>query len=231
MAVELTQRDTVPLVETEMAPGVDLYMIRTARYQPVLFLSRRALDAWSRSEGNQIRRFIRRLIRHRNVVVRWVGRVTRTGYRLYQKLEDRIDPLERMVKALNGSDSFRVHYATSGLAENQFRDFLRGQVVKHTAWLFVDAALTTVAVAFAWVLVPIPGPNIFFYYPALRLMSHYRAMTGARRVLNLASVRYEALPALGRLEARLRGPAPRDFGGFESEIDIRGLEHFLNQVA
>ncbi len=206
-------------------------MIRTARYQPVLFLSRRALDAWSRSEGNQIRRFIRRLIRHRNVVVRWVGRVTRTGYRLYQKLEDRIDPLERMIKALNGSDSFRVRYATSGLAENQFRDFLRGQLVKHTAWLFVDAALTTVAVAFAWVLVPIPGPNIFFYYPALRLMSHYRAMTGARRVLNGASVDYETLPALGRLEARLRGPAPRDFGGFESEIDIRGLEHFLNQVA
>lgn len=231
MEVELTEGQSGTVADARTAPPIDVYMIRTARYQPVLFLPRPALDAWSRAEGNQIRRFIRRLVRHRNAVVRWIGRVTRTGHRLYQRLEDRIDPLERMVKALNGSNSFCLRYATSGIPESQFRDFLRGQVVKHSAWLFVDAAVTTVAVAFAWILVPIPGPNVFFYYPALRLLSHYRAMTGARKALNGATIRFEELPALGRLEARLRAPAPRDFGGFEADLDIRGLEQFLNRIA
>ena len=217
-------------VKTETVPEVELYMIRTPKYRPTLFLPRQALDMCAATDSNRFRNFIRRLTRNRNPIIRWVGRVTRLGHRYYQRLEDRIDPLERMIKALNCPEPLQVRHAPSPDPRSQFRDLLRGQIVKHTAWLVVDGALTTVAVMFFWVLVPIPGPNIFFYYPALRLASHYRALTGARRALNGIEITFDAVPELGRLEEDLR--SQRQDGGVDAALgmDVEGLDLFLRRM-
>ena len=214
----------------EAAPEIELYMIRTPRYRPALFVPRQALNMCATTDSDRVRKFIRRMMRNRYAIIRWVGRVTRLGHHYYQRLEDRIDPLERMIKALNCPRSVQVRHAPRPDPGSEFRDLLRGQVVKHSAWLVVDGALTTVAVMFFWVLVPIPGPNIFFYYPALRLASHYRAMTGARRALNDIKIVFEAIPELGRLEADLRSPT-RDVGvDAVLEMNIEGLDLFLRRM-
>ena len=217
-----------------IAPGglhVDLYMVRTPRYRPVLFLGRDSLDRCARLEVDRFGRAIHKLTRNRYGVVRWVGRVTQIAHQYYQRLEDRIDPLERMIKALNCPSSVRVLHAPSSGAEAQFRDLLQAQIVKHWAWLVVDGLLTTVAVMFFWVLVPIPGPNVFFYYPALRLMSHYRATTGARRALNGTEIEFSPLPRLAEVENELRKRVPGRNDDPPLNSGIEGLDAFLKRIS
>ena len=229
LEVSQQQREWSSSVVTAAVPAVELYMIRTPRHRPALFLPRSSLELCAATESNRFRRFIRRMMRNRNFLIRWVGRVTRGGYRYYQKLEDRIDPLERMIKALNCPRSLRILHAPSSNPESQFRDLLRAQIIKHTAWLIVDGALTTVTAMFFWVLVPIPGPNVLFYYPALRLASHYRAMTGAKRALNTVEIRFDALSNLAHVEEDLR---KQSIGTHEDDVSagIEGLEAFLKRL-
>ena len=219
----------VPPVVPPVVPEVELYMIRMPRHRHTLFVPRSSLDICTATESDRFGRFIRRILRNRNAVVRWVGRVTRAGHRYYQKLEDRIDPLERMIKALNCPTSFHVLHAPSSDAESRFRILLRAQVIKHTAWLIVDGVLTTVAAMFFWVLVPIPGPNVMFYYPALRLASHYRAITGARRARASTEIRFEALPDLARIEEELGNPST-DLREDGVASGVEGLGTFLKRM-
>ena len=220
LEVSQQQHEWSSSVVTAAVPAVELYMIRTPRHRPALFLPRSSLELCAATESNRFRRFIRRMMRNRNFLIRWVGRVTRGGYRYYQKLEDRIDPLERMIKALNCPRSLRILHAPSSNPESQFRDLLRAQIIKHTAWLIVDGALTTVAAMFFWVLVPIPGPNVLFYYPALRLASHYRAMTGARCALHSIEIKFDALSNLARVEEDLRNQS----SGTDADEFVTGVE-------
>ena len=223
------QREWSSVADTRTVPDLELYMIRTPRHRSALFLPRTSLDLCAATESNRFRYFIRRMTRNRNFVIRWVGRVTQGGYRYYQKLEDRIDPHERMIKALNCPRSLSVLHAPSANPESQFRDLLRAQILKHTAWLIVDGVLTTVAAMFFWVLVPIPGPNVLFYYPALRLTSHYRAMTGARCALNTIEIRFSARPDLARVEEDLRNQSA-DMHEDDVATGIEGLGVFLKRL-
>ena len=218
-------------VDTPGLLEVQIYMIRTPRHRPTLFLTPSSIHLCATTESNRFRRFIRRMMRNRYSVIRWVGRVTRGGYRYYQKLEDRIDPLERMIKALNCPRSLHVLHAPSSNPESRFRDLLRAQIMKHTAWLIVDGILTAVAAMFFWVLVPIPGPNVLFYYPALRLASHYRALTGAKRALRSIEIKFEALPNLARVEENLRKPSTGMPDDDEAAAGIEGLGAFLKRMA
>ena len=108
---------------------------------------------------------------------------------------------------------------------------LKGQQVKHLVWLLVDGSITLVVVMLAPVLVPIPGPNVFFYYPALRLASHYRAMAGARRALDPNLVRFHELPELAGLEENLRVARNKsDIGRATRGVEIEGLDKFLERM-
>ncbi len=210
--------------------AVAVYMIRTRRYRSALFLPPESIQLCTAGTPDRIRGFIRKMMLHRNRIVRWVGRVFRAGHRFYQRLEDRIDPFERMLKALNGSDILNVMHAGHAKPRDEFCDLLRGQVVKHGAWLLVDAGLTVVAVAFTPVLVPIPGPNIILYYPALRLLSHYRALTGARRALNDATAEFSGSHALDKLEYSLRSGETPTTGCAHAGLRVTGLEKFLDRM-
>lgn len=209
---------------------VVVYMVGTRRYRPALFLPPESIEICLRGKRDQIRGVIRRMMLHRNRLIRWIGRVFRAGHRFYQKLEDRIDPLERMLKALNGPSTLRVLYGSSRQARDDFRDMLRGQVVRHMAWVVTDAALTVVAVAFSPFLVPIPGPNVILYYPALRVVSHYRAMSGARKALNDSELVFEAREELEQLERRLRAGATPGAGCAGAQVRVPGLESFLEKM-
>lgn len=215
-----------PPAVVEEVPWIDLYLVRTGKPRPVLFLTRRALDACAAQNGDSIRRFIRRLLTSRNRFIHWIGRATRTGHRFYLKLEDQIDPQERMVKALNCRRSFRVWHAAGSDPDFLFRDFLKAQAFKHSLWLVVDGLATLLAL----LLMPIPGPNVLGWYPFLRSVSHYRALKGIRRAWKRRSeeMRFRESSGLTALELNVSGGSQP--GPSTERLDIEGLEQFLARV-
>ena len=77
-------------------------------------------------------------------------------------------------------------------------------------------------VVFIPFLGPIPGPNVFFYYPFLRLLSHYKALSGIGRTLYTQRIQFKCLPELSGLEQNVRAVAER--------LQIRGLEQYLERI-
>ena len=210
--------------------SVALYMIRVRRNRSTLFLPPESIEICVAGKRDRVRSLIRRMMLNKNRIVRWFGRVTRVAHRFYQKLEDRIDPLERMIKALNHPQSLHVFHASHKNPRSEFRDLLRGQMVKHMAWLVIDGAITAVAIIFSPILVPLPGPNVFFYYPLLRFFSHYSAMSGARRALGATDVQFVARPELERLETSLQSGASPGSGCASAGVGVNGLEAFLERM-
>jgi Mitochondrial K+-H+ exchange-related len=198
----------------QMLRTLDLYLIpaRSGRY--LLFAPSDVVEQCELESGDRIRKSIEWVKARPNRFVAWVGRVLQSAHAYYNKLEDRIDPMERVLKAIGASGDLVVHHQVEidGIVRSQFRNVLRKQRLKHTFWLCVDGLITAGVVTLTPVLAPIPGPNVFFYYPALRLLSHYRAWRGASMALGSMPVQFKSL---------------RDFVGLEENLP--GLGHFLRR--
>jgi len=116
--------------------------------------------------------------RRRKTTSRWSrlqGRIRST----YRRLEERFDYDERLCSALHHVPELTVRHSTrlggEGARELLLRFFKRHRL-KHSAWLKVDVILA----GLGSVLTPIPGPNVFFFYPAVRAFGHYTALRGVR---------------------------------------------------
>src|SRR4029077_15099263 len=121
----------------------------------------------------------------------------------------RIDPVERVLKAMILADSVVIHFIripNGGTIGAEFARVLKRQRLKHIIWFSVDIGVSAVVLVFTPFLAPIPGPNVFFYYPFLRLISHYRAIQGCSHALRNRQIAFKCLPALGALEDNLRAP-------------------------
>ena len=180
---------------------LDLYVIPTTRGQHTLFSTPDSLMALEAESTDRVRQFIEWFTRRSNRLVAWIGRGVRSLHVYYAKLEDKIDPMERVLKAMASTNRFVVYTRASG----HFQRVLKRQRLKHMFWFFVDFVLTGVVVVFTPILAPIPGPNLFFYYPFLRLLSHYRAILGAFSGLKSSDIQYKDLPELRGLEDNLQG--------------------------
>lgn len=127
---------------------------------------------------------------------KWVDWLTRRGTRAahfmknltivvrdyYNRLEYKIDPMEHVFKCMRHASEIRLHYA-SGLPETRAAELIEQlcgrQSNKHLFWLAVDLVITLIAILLSPILIPLPGPNILFYYPGLRTISHFLALRGA----------------------------------------------------
>jgi hypothetical protein len=197
-----------------MLKTLDLYLISARSGRDVLFAPNDVLEQCERESGDRVRKSIEWVKNRQNRLVAWVGRVLQSGHAYYTKLEDRIDPMERVLKAIGASSDLVVHHQAEigGIVRSRFRNILRKQRLKHTFWLCIDGMITAGVVALTPVLAPIPGPNVFFYYPALRLLSHYRAWRGASMALRSMPVQFKSL---------------RDFVGLEENLP--GLNHIVRR--
>lgn len=218
-----------------MSRSLDLYLIevRTGRF--VLFGPPEALEILESAEADRIHRFIEWLRHRSNRVVRWIGGVFRAAHHYYEILEDKIDPTERVLKTMASVEHLTIHFAPrldDREAPRLLRKLLRRQAGKHTMWLLIDGAVGVVVILFTPILVPIPGPNVFFYYPALRWISHYRALKGARRGLNLHGIEFASLPQLAGLEENLRKPTldRKAVRAMAEGLHIKGLGQFLERM-
>lgn len=214
--------------------SLDLYLISGKRGKLLLFAPPSGLAEIESAQSDRIHKSILWLRARGNRIVRWLGRVLERAYHYYQRLEDKIDPAERAIKALAGCDRIRVYCSQrqkDGRAHDRFRQMLMWQRWKHTVWLFIDGILTVGVVALTPVLAPIPGPNVFFYYPALRLMSHFRAQLGARRAL-AEDIEVHTLTGLDDLE-RAIASVPSDKAAAKAVargMSIEGFENFLERM-
>ena len=185
-----------------MASHLDLYLVPTRRGRHVLYSRPEALEILEAESGHRIRQFIGWFMRHSNRALAWVGRVLNTGYNYYVRLEDRIDPQERILKGMGIAERFTVHFIRKenrSSIGSEFQAVLRRQRLKHTFWLVIDSVVCGIVVLFTPVLAPIPGPNVFFYYPFLRLLSHYQAIRGAKVGLAYEGLEFKSLPGLSSL--------------------------------
>jgi len=113
-------------------------------------------------------------------LVRWKQKI----YESYRTLYDRFPLHERLCTLLGSADSIRVYYPDSLKPEDAryaFEHFLGHQIFNHRFWMTGNGILASLGT----LLTPIPGPNVFFLYPAVRGYSHYRARAGALRAASI----------------------------------------------
>ncbi len=161
----------------------------------------------------------------------FLSRLIRAVRNLYYRLENRIDPMERVFKRMRHDKQLTVH-VSSRLSESEALDklksLLRSQRKRHAAWMIFDALLALGALALTPFLVPIPGPNLFLYYPALRAFSHYLAYQGAASGLRQALPGLVALEEIANLENLLGQSGSQDI---VAEIRELALKLKLEQLA
>ncbi len=148
----------------------------------------------------------------------------------YQKIQERFDHSERVCGNLRHAESLRVAHQ-SGLSadqvEKKLRRFLELRYSKHRRWLVVDFLL---AVAGS-VLTPLPGPNIFFFYPAARALAHYFAKAGAKKALQL-SPQFVPEPLIDCVQGRLErlDEVQEAIQDLERRYDVEGLGSQLGHL-
>ncbi len=117
----------------------------------------------------------------------------------YDSLSHRFDHHENLCAQFrHASEIHLLHPDTLDWqqARHEFQQFLDHRLAKHRLWRLLNA----LAAAVGALLTPIPGPNVFFFYPAARMLGHHFARAGVLRAkaLGIASIRPE--PLLARLE-------------------------------
>src|SRR3989454_12761738 len=133
---------------------LEVYVIPRQKGRPLIFVPPEALGAAESSD--RIRHGIAWLTSRQNRLIAWAGRSLRSAHDYYIKLEDKIDPEERVLKAMATTNQFVVY--TQAPAEFYYRE-LRRQRWKHVFWFSIDFLLAGVVIVFTPFLAPIPGPN------------------------------------------------------------------------
>jgi len=218
-----------------MPKSLDLYLIATRKGRSILFSPPHAIAEFEEESKDRIGQTIEWFKRHRSRVLAWVGRILERGYEYYSKLEDRIDPGERVLKAMVAVEEFVVYHGLphdSVDPKTRYRTILRRLRFKHSIWFGVDLAVSLVALVFTPILAPIPGPNFFLYFPMLRMLSHFRGMRGANCGLHSEKIEFKYFPDLAGLEENLRTPPldRRTILAMAEGLNIHGLERFLERM-
>jgi len=217
-----------------MRTSLDLYLIAAPKTRYILFSPPDLVAEFEKESDKRVVRFITWCKTHRNRIVAWLGNLLEKLHEYYRKLEDRIDPGERILKAMSAAPGFVVfhgHRTSAEEARKHFEKLLKRQRVKHSIWLAIDLVITSVAIVFTPFLAPIPGPNVFFYLPFLRLLSHYSAWKGTRAGLHTREIQFKCLPDLTSLEENLRMPSVdrHALRTLAESLKIRGLQQFLER--
>ncbi len=108
------------------------------------------------------------------------ARIKRALKKGYQELESRVPIEERLCSNLRNHDTVTLHvpsHVSPDAAAKLFLSFLKKCVKTHRRWLLADGVLAALGATLVW----IPGPNIFFFYPAIRACGHHYAQAGGSK--------------------------------------------------
>jgi hypothetical protein len=211
--------------------SLEIYFIKVKAGRVALFATSDVIELFENESDDRIARMIGWLSNHRYRLVAWLGRVFHSARGYYVRLEARLDPVERVLKAMESAGSYVVLHSDSedsALRRRQFFGYLRRQRAKHIFWFVVDLLLSIASLAIAW----LPGPNVVGWYPFLRSISHFRAFSGTLSALRSNRVEFKGLPQLHRLEENLQAPGfdRKSIHGIVEDLRISGLEQFLERM-
>ncbi len=218
---------------------MDFYLIQLRKRSPVLYSEGERINPSTHAElgsdyQNPVDRFLDRLAKKDSRPAQLLRRLIIAVRDAYYKLEEKIDPMEHVFKRLRHAPYMTLYYSAQSseqAAVAAFEALLSRQVRKHTVWTGVDFLLAVVALALTPVLMPIPGPNLFLYYPALRTISHYLARKGALHGLRMHERSWVALPEIAEIEAILRKESPGQIAETAAGLRLQGLAHFLSRYS
>jgi len=218
---------------------MDFYLLQFRNHSPVLYTEGERINPSTYDElrpdySNPVDRFLDRLTKSEGRTAQFLRRLIIVVRDTYYKLEEKIDPMERVFKRLRHAPNLTLFYSPQASERETVKAFealLTRQRRKHTFWMTVDCLMAIVALALTPILVPIPGPNLFLYYPGLRMVSHYLARKGAIHGLKLGERSWGALPDIAELEAIL-SRSPSDVGSgkmaeIADRLNLESLPHFL----
>jgi hypothetical protein len=211
--------------------ALDIYLIGMKNGKIALFSPPTSLEEFEAESDDKVRRAVAWLAARPWRVLAWVGRVLQSGHGYYLRFEARLDPLERVLKAMASARRFRVIHSpawTSEAAHKQMQAKVRGQGFKHLFWAVLDLLLSIGAIALAF----IPGPNVVGWYPFLRALSHYRALRGSRAGLASSQIEFKCLPELRGLEENLQASSfdRAKVHAVAEDLKISGLQQFLERM-
>src|SRR4030095_15979177 len=92
-----------------MTKSLDLYLILTSTGHLVLFSPSDALAAAEAESTDRVRQGVEWLSRRQSRILAWLGRGIRSLHDYYVRLEDKIDPIERVLKAMASTNRFVVY--------------------------------------------------------------------------------------------------------------------------
>ncbi len=98
------------------------------------------------------------------------------------RLESQIEPMETLLMQSRKADSIALAHPpeiNSSLVARRFRRRVRRSLRKCSRGILINVLLLPVTAA----MTPLPGPNVFFGWNAFRLISHYLAREGGKRIL------------------------------------------------
>ena len=151
---------------------------------------------------------------------------------LYRTLVEKIPLHERLCSALIFEPELEVFYpATVSLdeAHRSFQHFLRLQHSKNKLWFGVDSILAGLGAP----LFLLPGPNFFFFFPAVRAYSHHRAITGIKAARK-KSIRFLPNQPLGQFLEDIYGQPQKKIvllvENLALELHLTRLPEFYQKV-
>jgi hypothetical protein len=210
---------------------LEIYLIGMKKGRLAFFTPHDELAAFEAESDDKIRQGVTWLASRPSRIVAWFGRMLQSGHGYYLRFEARIDPFERVLKAMAATRNLRIIYSSAldaTTARKQFHSRLRFQAVRHGFWCVLDLLLSIAAIALAF----IPGPNVFGWYPFLQSLSHFRAFRGSRAGAGKAQLEFKCLPELGPLEENLRASTfdRSKVHTIVANLKISGLEQFLERM-
>jgi hypothetical protein len=147
----------------------------------------------------------------------------------FHRIMERFDHSERLFTQLGYARQVNLIHSTQHTGEEIRKRLLRmarAAQGKHTSWLVVDTLLACLG----GILTPLPGPNIFFFYPAIRTFSHYLARKGTLKVQGKIIFHFETDDLIDQLEIGfVRGITPKKdvLLALEANYNLKNLEGCL----
>ncbi len=125
----------------------------------------------------------------------------------YQRLMDKLDYHERLCSQLRHATDLQVYHPASidsAEAQERLLAFLKARYLKHSRWVRIDAFFSIVGGIVGLPLIPLPGPNILFFYPAARTLGHHLARVGARHALRCGNLVFRSEPLIDQVQTHLQ---------------------------
>ncbi len=133
--------------------------------------------------------------------------IKRGVYQAYQRLMDKLDYHERLCSQLRHATDLQVYHPASidaAEAQERLSAFLKARYLKHSRWFRIDAVASLVGGIVGLPLIPLPGPNFLFFYPAARTLGHHLARVGARHALRCDNLVFRSEPLIDQVQTHLQ---------------------------